>query len=426
MLSNHPAADIFPLLDGDAYESLKADIDVFGLLEPICLDRKTKTILDGRNRYRACRELGIDVTQCVTWYDGDDPIGYVVSLNLHRRHLSTSQRDMVAARIAALPLGANQHAQKCAPSQTEAAELLNTSRRGVQQAASVLKSGSPDLVSAVENDVIPVDAAVTITKLPEAQQRAVVEKIESGEAKTVKQAVARIQTAERNAAPVDADFRDFAPQIYSVWNFPTLTTERPVFGSIPPEIIENLLYYFTNPGDLVIDPFGGSGSTIDACKRRGRQCYCSDLNPVRPDIHQFDVTTGDLIRGLDIPALVFLDPPYWRQAKGKYSDKETDLGNVSLDSYLRVISRIGRDCAEAWTDRPNARLALICGPCKDDGKYIDLPFLCYQELGKHLKPIQRITVPYSTQVHGGAYVQMAKDRKEILYLTRDLMIFGPG
>ncbi len=219
-------------------------------------------------------------------------------------------------------------------------------------------------------------------------------------------------------------FRNFEPEIYAIWNFGKATNKTKVFGSIPPEIIDNLLYYYTKPFDVVFDPFGGGGSTIDKCIERKRRYYVSDLTPIpaRNDIRQHDVVSG-LPGNLPVPDLVFLDPPYWQQAKGKYSDKETDLGNCSLDDFLDGIGNIARDIKRKWNGHSGV-LALIIGPCKQDGKNYDLPFLCYQRIAKYLNPLIRIQAPYSTQIHGGNYVKMAKEKKELLYLSRDLMVFG--
>ena len=220
-------------------------------------------------------------------------------------------------------------------------------------------------------------------------------------------------------------FRNFDPQIYTVWNFAKLTNKTRVFGSIPQEIIDNLLYYYTNPFDVVFDPFAGGGSTIDKCIERKRRCYASDLSPIveRGDIRQWDITSG-LPDDLPVPDFVFLDPPYWKQAEGKYSKKDTDLGNVDLDSFLDVIGNTARDIKRKWgKSRPRARLALIIGILKQDREYVDLPFLCYQRIEKYLELDVRIQVPYSTQVHSGNYVKMAKEAKELLYLSRDLMVF---
>jgi hypothetical protein len=92
-------------------------------------------------------------------YTGSDPLAYVVSLNLRRRHLDESQRAMVAARIATLPKRTNQHAPIAAPSQEVAADMLNVGRRSVQRAREVLEEGVPELAAKVERGEISVSAA---------------------------------------------------------------------------------------------------------------------------------------------------------------------------------------------------------------------------------------------------------------------------
>lgn len=236
----------------------------------------------------------------------------------------------------------------------------------------------------------------------------------------------RIAEFFKNGGGADSEFfRDFEPQLYSVWNFRKATNEVRHFGNIPPEIVDNLLYYYTQPFDVVFDPFGGGGSTIDKCLERKRRYYVSDLSPIpaRSDIRKHDVMAG-LPDDLPVPSLVFLDPPYWKQAEGKYSSEDTDLGNVDLELFLKTIGDIAKDVKRKWSGKHDGRLALIIGPYKHDGKYIDLALLCYERISKYLNLLQRISVPYSTQVHGGAFVKMAKEKKEILYLNRDLMIFG--
>lgn len=93
----HPAANIFPLMSDEELAGLQADILRNGLLEPVWL-HKDGRILDGRNRYKACVTLGIKPT-FRTW-DGDgSATAFVVSLNLHRRHLSAEQRAAVAVKM---------------------------------------------------------------------------------------------------------------------------------------------------------------------------------------------------------------------------------------------------------------------------------------------------------------------------------------
>ena len=221
-------------------------------------------------------------------------------------------------------------------------------------------------------------------------------------------------------------FRNFSPEVYTIWNFSKATNQVRHFGNIPPEIIDNLLYYYTQPFDVVFDPFGGGGSTIDKCIERKRRYYVSDLTPIpaRSDIRQWDITQG-LPQDLPVPDLVFLDPPYWKQAEGKYSNKGTDLSNVELEKFLESIGNIAKDIKRKWnSNRPNGRLAIIVGPFYRAGEYVDLSMLCCQAVGKYLDLVERIQVPYTTQIVGGDEVNKAKADKRMIHLIRDLMVFG--
>lgn len=84
-------------------------------------------------------------------------IDFVLGKNLHRRHLNTSQRTLVAAKLANLQNGSNQHkakegTQNCAPMSVEdAAKVLNVSPRSVTSGKQVLDGGSKELIAAVES-----------------------------------------------------------------------------------------------------------------------------------------------------------------------------------------------------------------------------------------------------------------------------------
>ena len=94
----HPLANLFPLIEGDELVDFVEDVRANGLLVPIVLYEGM--ILEGRNRFRAYSAAG--VAPGFEQYTGDDPVGFVVSMNLRRRHLDESQRAMVAAKLATI------------------------------------------------------------------------------------------------------------------------------------------------------------------------------------------------------------------------------------------------------------------------------------------------------------------------------------
>jgi hypothetical protein len=164
MYEFHPIANIFPMLDDDELKALAEDINTKGLTEPITLYQGK--VLDGRNRYRACNLAEVELRpDQFTQYEGDDPLGFVVSKNLRRRHLNESQRAIIAAAIANMPQGfrsdrPSANLQKVI-SIPEAAELMNVSPRSAATAKTI---EDPDLKEAVKTGKKSVNAASKVQK----------------------------------------------------------------------------------------------------------------------------------------------------------------------------------------------------------------------------------------------------------------------
>jgi ParB-like chromosome segregation protein Spo0J len=91
----HPVADLFPMMSDEELDDLAADIKANGLVHPIVIDREG-TLIDGRNRLEACRRAKVEAEWTV--FDGDDPVAFILSSNVNRRHMTPSQRAMVVAR----------------------------------------------------------------------------------------------------------------------------------------------------------------------------------------------------------------------------------------------------------------------------------------------------------------------------------------
>ena len=92
----HEVANIFPMMTADEFEALCKDIAENGQLEPIWL--YDGQIIDGRNRYRACKQVGIE-PKFRTWAGDGSLVAFVASLNLHRRHLNSGQRAVIALEV---------------------------------------------------------------------------------------------------------------------------------------------------------------------------------------------------------------------------------------------------------------------------------------------------------------------------------------
>lgn len=237
---------------------------------------------------------------------------------------------------------------------------------------------------------------------------------------------------EKLLANNPSNFADFNPPIYNVWKQQSKSNTVDHFGNSEPQWLDNLLYLYTQPGDIVVDPFAGSGSTIDVCKKRHRRYWVSDRKPIverEHEIRLFDLIGTD---GVQMPAvprwkdvkLVYLDPPYWLQAQGQYSQDATDLANMPLDQFNEALAGVIHGFAKKLKNGEPRYIALIIQPTQwkaPDRQFID-------HVGDMLRMIKlpvdmRFSVPYESQQCNAQMVEWAKANKKTLVLTRELIVW---
>jgi ParB-like chromosome segregation protein Spo0J len=96
-LSYHEFSKLFPLLVGDEFKQLAADVKAHGLHEPIALFEGK--ILDGRNRYRACINAKVELKSWEFKGTREEARDYVISRNIMRRHLTAAQKRALIKKL---------------------------------------------------------------------------------------------------------------------------------------------------------------------------------------------------------------------------------------------------------------------------------------------------------------------------------------
>lgn len=201
-MKSHEYADLFPMMATADIARLADDIKENGQANPIVTFEGK--ILDGRNRYQACTMAGVDPR--FTEYDGAEPLAFVVSHNLHRRHLNESQRGMVGAKLANLQKGGEAGVHKTNSAiallppvtQAQAAEMLNIGVDSIKRSKQVLKDGIPELQEMQMSGEISAKAASVVSKLPEDEQ---VKAVFGGVA-GVKEAAKKFKELKKQSDPI--------------------------------------------------------------------------------------------------------------------------------------------------------------------------------------------------------------------------------
>lgn len=195
---------IFPLSD-DERRQLEDNLVAEGCRDPLVVWEEKGILLDGHNRKEICDAHGIEyATKAVSIPDRTSAKVWIIKNQTGRRNLSESQRSMLAARLADLVPGGdrgNQHTGGKPPigglKQEDAGKLFNVGERSVSRAKAVLKTGSPELIQAVERDQIAVSVAADIATLPKKDQAEVIERGKGAVLATAKELKRKRATARK-------------------------------------------------------------------------------------------------------------------------------------------------------------------------------------------------------------------------------------
>lgn len=390
-------------------EAIERYRDALDRLPPIVIARDG-ILVDGYHRWQAHQREKVETIQAIDLGNLADAEILSESIRRNASHgeqLSRKDKERMAARLwASMAQHSNDERTKYI------AGVLAVSERAVQRWTKDVRKAETDALKA------------------EAVDRWL-------NCETQREIAAAVGVDHKTVAAWLGDFRQLAEtpqppesrQHFDVWQFATADKDdgaQSYFGATPPQVIENLLWFYTDPGEIVVDLFAGSGTMVDVAKRMGRRVWASDIrgnhySPLLP-IHQHDARDGWPADAPTKADLIYLDPPYWKQAAGRYSSEPGEMAEMDLGAFN-----------DAWAAVVDAavkhakRIAYIISPTQnDDGSVVDhatdmlAPFR-----NRGWKVERRIIVTYSTQQATGQQVTWARENRRMLKLYRDLVVLSP-
>ncbi len=215
----------------------------------------------------------------------------------------------------------------------------------------------------------------------------------------------------------------FRPTPYDHWPF---RHDRafgvPHPGDIPAQLVAQTVHYYSEPGELVVDPMAGGGVTLDVCEAMNRRCLAYDVAPVRPEISEHDVRSGypSETRGC---TLIFCDPPYHTMLRRAYGGRGVEM--LGLDDWTAFLEVLARDTFA--TLRPGGAFAMLLANQTEKDLppgwgYLDHVFLGYQAmLRAGFVPERRISCPMPGR-YLPQHVENARRENRMLGTVRDLIV----
>ena len=391
---------------------LKDSILQQGILEPLVI-RPDGTLLSGHRRLSVAQHLGLTEVPTTIKTDGDDRL---LLIEFNRQRIKTLSETMREAELI-----------KSVIAEKAAANMARIGMARDESLSEEVKIGrtADHVSSAVGMKTRTFTKAMALYEAAKTNPNAA-EKLKRVDEGTLSIDAAHKAIRKLDEEPLgDNEIPDFI-RFYTSWQFsendPRFGIPHP--GRIPGQIPANVIYYFSEPGDLIVDPMAGGGSTLDAAEFLGRTALGYDVVPKRPDIQQHDISTGfpPEAKGCQ---LIFMDPPYWNMKDEGYSDLSSS--RKELDAFTYWYEKLMKDASK--TVRIGGFVAVInmnqFFRLPEDFKngYIDWPMQTYQYLlWAGMTPWSRISVTYPTSMFGGYGIVAAKKGKFMLPNIGDIIV----
>jgi len=181
-------------------------------------------------------------------------------------------------------------------------------------------------------------------------------------------------------------------EVTTCWDFPFQRIEgipagdASFNGCTPALAVWNVISRYTRPGDLVVDPMAGSGTTLDVARMSGRRVLAFDLHPTRPEIIRNDARHLPLED--NSVNLFFVDSPYSDNIR--YSDDPRCLGRVpaSSEAFYEGLVQVAHECRRAL--RPSGVLAWVISDEYRQHKFTPVGFRFFARLSDLFEPLDVI------------------------------------
>jgi DNA modification methylase len=220
---------------------------------------------------------------------------------------------------------------------------------------------------------------------------------------------------EKKTSEAEAESENEKPPLEAttLWDYPRQSYGKKPKGNnkypgvTPAFVIWNMIQRYTLPGDLVLDPMCGSGTTLDVCKEEGRKAICYDIAPPpdRPEIIQNDA------RKIPLPDnyvdMIFVDSPYGDNIR--YNEHPDCIGKISseTEAFYDELEKVMKECYRVL--KPGKVIGWLIGDQWVKKKFTPVGFNVYQRLCKYFETVDIICVVRRGQAsHTGIWYNRAR------------------